>query len=319
VPANGVKNGDIWTRPVSAGNPTAVTSVRTAGAWVVGTPSIPASSRTFIQNTTPIGAASGDLWVDSSTTGKNTVFAFDGTSWINTRAGNKTTIGNTAPATPGVGDSWVDTSVTGTPANKIWDGTNWVIAGGTTAVSTQPAGSFIYQTPTALNGVTLSFGSNYPRQYVRIKGFLRPISEGGDILMYPHFKAPHEWDAADIANESWLAASYGSGGASTSPSRAVNANGATGFKLNAGTDAMWLKANNTVMYSLDFINDGINWNFMWNSTYRCSNDTPIMNMAGASIPVTTDFQEIVFNFVSVHSGGTVVNNTALGKFIVEWQ
>jgi hypothetical protein len=82
---------------------------------------------------------------------------------------------------------------------------------------------------------------------------------------------------------------------------------------------MWFRQGNTVMYSLDFIFDGSNWNFFWQCTYRCSNNTPASNMAGGVIPITTDFQEIVFNFVSVHGAGTVVDVQALGKFIVEWQ
>lgn len=68
VPANGVKNGDIWTQPVSPTNPAAITSVRQGGAWVVGTPSIPESSRTFIQNTRPTGPQNGDLWINTSLT-----------------------------------------------------------------------------------------------------------------------------------------------------------------------------------------------------------------------------------------------------------
>lgn len=66
--ANNVRAGDIWVRPVSATNPTAVTSVRTGNTWTVGTPSIPVSSRTFIQTTVPTGAQNGDLWINTSQT-----------------------------------------------------------------------------------------------------------------------------------------------------------------------------------------------------------------------------------------------------------
>jgi hypothetical protein len=138
VPANGVKNGDIWTRPVSAGNPTAVTSVRTAGAWVVGTPSIPASSRTFIQNTAPSAPQNGDLWINTAVTPPSrqyfygAVAAAPGVAAVagtwHSDSGARTFVQDADPTTaaggsitPKNGDSWVTlANVIKTYYNGAW-------------------------------------------------------------------------------------------------------------------------------------------------------------------------------------------------------
>jgi hypothetical protein len=71
VPANQVKDGDVWVQtppPPPAAQTPPITHVRSAGAWTTTTPSIPASSRTYIQNTIPVGPSNGDLWINTAVT-----------------------------------------------------------------------------------------------------------------------------------------------------------------------------------------------------------------------------------------------------------
>lgn len=133
--ANTMKDGDVWvqTFPQDATTgvtPPPITKVWTAGSWSTTTPSIPASSRTYMQSEVPTAGARGDTWIDLAS-GKPLVKYYDGLSWIDsggTRTFSQTTDPkkDVPPKVVNEGDLWSD--ATDPKAVKIyqWTAGKWV-------------------------------------------------------------------------------------------------------------------------------------------------------------------------------------------------
>lgn len=116
-----LKDGDIWIQKLPAVGgvePTPITHVYTNGAWSTTTPSVPASSRTFMQSEVPIGPGKGDTWINLAGT-KPVVSYFNGTNWIDA-GGTRTFVQHTDPALDAKnavaeGDIWSDNTVPSKP------------------------------------------------------------------------------------------------------------------------------------------------------------------------------------------------------------
>jgi hypothetical protein len=148
VATNQVKDGDVWiqlfaptgTPPVT---PSPITKVRQGGAWTTTTPTVPASSRTFIQHAQPLGMVLGDQWIDL-TGAKPEVQYFDGNAWVNS-GGTRSFTSTTDPALVTTnqiheGDIWTDNTDPAKPKIYQRQGTQWILmnGGGSTYVPEAP-------------------------------------------------------------------------------------------------------------------------------------------------------------------------------------
>lgn len=111
---------------------------------------VPVINKTYVQTTQPTsGMNTGDTWID--TDDNNSLYTYNGTSWIKTQSGAKTYLQTTAP-TSGmiVGDIWVDSDDN---YNQYrYNGSSWVV------LAYNPA-TAINTGTTTINGGKITTGS----------------------------------------------------------------------------------------------------------------------------------------------------------------
>ena len=111
---------------------------------------VPVINKTYVQTTQPTsGMNTGDTWID--TDDNNSLYTYNGTSWIKTQSGAKTYLQATAP-TAGmiVGDIWVDSD--DNYKQYRYNGSSWVV------LDYNPA-TAINAGTTTINGGKITTGS----------------------------------------------------------------------------------------------------------------------------------------------------------------
>lgn len=132
---NAIHDGDVWVQkfPVDPTDPTytptPVTWVFSAGSWSQTTPSVPASSRTYMQAEIPVGPSKGDTWINLAGV-KPVVSYYDGSVWLDS-GGTRTFVQNSDPALVASnkvaeGDVWSNTSDSTNPRIYQRQAGNWV-------------------------------------------------------------------------------------------------------------------------------------------------------------------------------------------------